>query len=107
MAAFDSQVCYSTGGDYNYVSNGNSSNSNNTVICFNRDDSAGTNYTRFGRNPSSYIGRGGIQHDQEEEGAPATSMTLAGPAGLTFDSAGNLYIAERESHVVRMIKRWW
>ncbi len=107
LAAFDVMICYSSGGNYNYISNGNSSSANNNVICINRDDNTGTNYSRFGRNPSSYIGRGAQQNDQEEEGIPGTGITLAGPAGLAFDSQGNLFIAEREAHVIRLIKRWW
>lgn len=107
LAAFDSMICFSSGGDFNYNSNGNSSNSNNNVVCFNRDESTGTSYYRFGRNPSSYIGRGAQPYHLEEEGVAATSISLAGPAGLAFDEDGNLFIAERDAHSIRMIKRWW
>jgi hypothetical protein len=107
LAIFDVMICYSTGGDFNYVSNGNSTTSNNNVICLNRDDNTGTNYSRFGRNPSSFIGRGAQQNDIEEEGVPSSSISLAGPSGLAFDASGNLYIAERDAHVIRLIKRWW
>ncbi|MBC7715066.1 MAG: hypothetical protein H7177_17095 [Rhizobacter sp.] len=107
LAAFDSMVCFSSGGDFNYSSNGTSSTANNNVICFNRDESTGTTFYRFGRNPSSFIGRGAQQYNTEEEGLAATSISLAGPAGLAFDDGGNLYIAERDAHTIRMIKRWW
>jgi hypothetical protein len=109
LAVFDNQVCFSTGGGMinGTTAIGNSNNSNNTVICFNRDDSTGTTFTRFGRNPSVYIGHGASQHDQEDEGAPATGISLVSPAGITFDSNGNLYIAERNAHTIRKITRWW
>jgi len=109
LAAFDNQICFSTGGAMlSYTSaQGTSNNNNNTVICFNRDDSTGTAFTRFGRNPSVYIGKGAVQHDQEDEGVAATSISLAGPSGLAFDANGNLYVAERNAHVIRKITRWW
>ncbi|CAI2719302.1 NHL domain-containing protein [Nitrospina watsonii] len=34
---------------------------------------------------------------------PANRATLKVPAGLTFDKQGNLYIADRENHVVRKV----
>jgi len=37
------------------------------------------------------------------DGGPATEATLKVPAGLTFDKQGNLYIADRENHVVRKV----
>lgn len=107
LAAFDNQVCFSSGGNYNFVANGNASNSNNNVVCFDRDDSTSTIYYRFGRNPVSYIGKGAIQEDTEEEGIAASMSSLATPAGLAFDSNGNLYISERDASVIRMIKKWW
>ena len=107
MAAFDNQICVSSGGDYNYSSNGTSTNANNNVMCINRYND-GSLQLRMGRNSQSYIGRGAIQRNQEEEGiVPYTGITLAGPSGLAFDSAGNLYISERDSHVIRMVKKWW
>ena len=42
---------------------------------------------------SAYIGDGG----------PATSATLGHPAGLAFDSEGNLYIADQFSQRIRMV----
>lgn len=108
LAAFDTMVCFSSGGNYTYIgANGSSSTSNNNVICFNRDESTGTNYFRFGRAPGSYIGRGAQPYNTEEEGAPATNISFAGPAGLSFDEYGNLYVAERDAHSIRMIRKWW
>ncbi|CCQ90480.1 conserved hypothetical protein, contains NHL repeats [Nitrospina gracilis 3/211] len=37
------------------------------------------------------------------DGGPATEATLKVPAGLTFDKEGNLYVADRENHVVRKV----
>lgn len=39
------------------------------------------------------------------DGGPATKAQLKVPAGLTFDSKGNLYIADRENHRVRKVSR--
>lgn len=107
LAAFDSQICYSTGGDYNYNNNGNATNTNHNVVCLDRTDVTSTLIKRFGRNPSTYLAHGHIQDNQEEEGASAFSSSFAGPSGLAFDNEGNLYITERDSHVIRMIKKWW
>src|SRR5690242_9723326 len=37
------------------------------------------------------------------EGGPATEATLRAPHELTFGRDGNLYVAERDNHVVRKI----
>jgi NHL repeat len=37
------------------------------------------------------------------DGGAATLAKLAGPASMTADAAGNVYIAERDNHVVRKI----
>jgi sugar lactone lactonase YvrE len=39
------------------------------------------------------------------DGGPATQAQLKVPAGLTFDSRGNLYIADRENHRVRKVDK--
>ena len=52
--------------------------------------------TRFaGTGESGYSGDGG----------PALAATLKIPAGLLTDDKGNVYIADRENHVVRMVNR--
>ena len=106
LAIFDPMVCMSSGGNVNHQYNGNSSVSSNNVICLSRDND-GTTIKRFGRNPANYFGRGYIQQDTEEEGAAADQVGLGGPSGITFDGNGNLYIAERFSHTIRMVKKWW
>jgi sugar lactone lactonase YvrE/uncharacterized protein YcgI (DUF1989 family) len=107
LATIDNQICISSGGDFNYVSNATTNTANHNVICFSRDDSTGTAYTRFGRNPSVYVAHGYQQENSEEEGIAATSISLAGPAGLAFDTNGNLYITERDGHDIRMVRKWW
>jgi streptogramin lyase len=39
------------------------------------------------------------------DGGPATAAALNMPHELRFDGAGNLYIAERDSHVIRKVDR--
>jgi streptogramin lyase len=36
-------------------------------------------------------------------GGPALSATLSGPKGVSLDSKGNIYLADTESHSIRMI----
>ena len=49
--------------------------------------------TVAGTGATSYTGDGG----------PATSATLSGPAGIVFDSAGNLYISDSGNNVIRKV----
>ncbi len=37
------------------------------------------------------------------DGGPATAATLISPQGIAVDSSGNVYIAERENHVIRKV----
>ena len=36
-------------------------------------------------------------------GGPAKKATLSGPKGIAIDKAGNVYLADTESHTVRMV----
>ena len=58
-----------------------------------RIDVSGTITQFAGSGESGYAGDGG----------PAINAKLRTPAGLTFDSKGNLYIADRENHRVRRV----
>jgi sugar lactone lactonase YvrE len=37
------------------------------------------------------------------DNGPATSATLAGPVGLALDAAGDLYIADVQANVIRLV----
>jgi len=56
-------------------------------------DSSGKITTYAGTGSSNYSGDNG----------PATSAELKSPAGLAVDSVGNLYIADKSNHRVRMV----
>lgn len=108
IAAFENKwVCVSTGGtssntpiwlDVNTGTHG--------VYCFDRNDAAGNLQRIIGSNPTSST-RGGSQIGLEAELKAGTQVQLYQPHGIAFDADGNLYIAERGSHVVRMVRRWW
>ncbi|MCB0421639.1 MAG: hypothetical protein KDD61_11625 [Bdellovibrionales bacterium] len=100
VAAFDNQVCYTSG----HNSNGWSGAHN--VQCKNRDNPIPAITMLAGR-PDGDQTKAGNQSNVEQEGVPATSSTLWTPYGLTFDSQGNLYIADRNNHIIRMVKKWW
>lgn len=98
IATYEDQICYSQGGRaalHNYPHN---------VTCLNRDTALTT--LRVGRVKSSTF-NGATQLNNEEEGALASSTSLAGPWGVVFDSEGNLYISERYADTIRMVKKWW
>jgi trimeric autotransporter adhesin len=46
---------------------------------------------------------GGIQYGYSGDGGPATSARLNKANGLAFDLAGNLYISDRDNHVIRKV----
>jgi sugar lactone lactonase YvrE len=48
---------------------------------------------------------GNGQKGHEGDGGPATAASLNMPHEIQFDAAGNMYIAERDSHVVRRVDR--
>jgi hypothetical protein len=99
MAAFGNLVCISSG----LVSN--SVNGTHSVICYDRTD--GSIARRIGPNESNNPIRGGAPLGREQEGISASSATMFTPHGLAFDSEGNLYISERNSALIRFVKRWW
>jgi streptogramin lyase len=46
---------------------------------------------------------GNGQRGYSGDGGPATEATLAAPHEIVFDRAGDLYIAERDNHVIRKV----
>lgn len=76
------------------------------VYCFDRDDASGTAVRIVGSNFSTAT-RGGSSTGFEHELKAGTSVLLYQPHGLAFDADGNLYIAERGAHVIRMVRKWW
>jgi hypothetical protein len=76
------------------------------VYCYDRLDASGNMYRKIGSNPNTTI-RGGSSLGLEDELASGSMVQVNHPHGLAFDADGNLYVAERGSHVVKMIKRWW
>lgn len=103
LAAFDSQFCIAGG----YPGNGDSGTHN--VTCYDRSTSLSPVTLRVGPNEASSpaFRAGAPLTNTEQEGIAATSAFLNGPYGITFDSSGNLYIAERNNHIIRMVRRWW
>ena len=98
VATFENQICYSQGTNsqlHNYAHN---------VTCLNRANAITS--LRVGRVASSSF-NGATQVEDEEEGVQASSASLAGAYGVSFDSEGNLYITERRSNTIRMVKRWY
>ncbi|MBC99086.1 MAG: hypothetical protein CME63_15200 [Halobacteriovoraceae bacterium] len=98
VASFENQICYSQG------SRGQLHNYPHNVVCLDRDNAITS--LRIGRVTSSSF-NGAVQEQDEEEGVQASSASLSGPYGLSFDVEGNLYIAERNSNTIRMVKRWY
>ena len=60
-----------------------------------RIDTSGTITTFAGTGEIGYSGDGG----------PAIEATFGAPEGLAFDEAGNLFVADLDNHVIRMIDR--
>ena len=75
------------------ASNGDIYIARRTHNIISRIDSRGRLINVVGTGASGFSGDGG----------PASQATLRVPAGLTFDSKGNLYIADRENHRVRKV----
>jgi hypothetical protein len=109
VAAFNTQICYG-GGDVNATSGGATGAHN--IICVDR--STGFTTLRIGPNDATTTHKGGASLRGEQEGlstltssSESQHVRTAAPYGLTFDADGNLYISERLSHTIRMVRRWW
>jgi hypothetical protein len=101
LAAFSNQLCIAGG----RPTLGNQGSHN--VTCYNRSNPLGPVTLRVGPNEASNPPtRGGAPIDTTQEGIIASSALLNAPYGLSFDSSGNLYISERNNHIIRMVRRW-
>jgi hypothetical protein len=106
IAAFDKYVCVSSGGQQSNSPYVNQTQGGHGVYCFDRTDVAGNAVRVIGSNPSTST-RAGSTLGKDAELKAGSLAYLYQPHGLAFDADGNLYISERGSHVVRMVRRWW
>jgi hypothetical protein len=109
IAAFGNRICWSAGGTgYGIGINGNSAP--HVVSCADRTD-VNLNVDRIvGPSDASVLTntiRGGAPVGLEQEGINGPTARLNGPWGITFDSDGNLYIADRTNGIIRMVRRWF
>ncbi|MBS1962732.1 MAG: hypothetical protein JST04_10980 [Bdellovibrionales bacterium] len=101
LAAYSNQLCIAGGRP------GQGQQGSHNVTCYNRSNPLGPITLRVGPNETSNPPtRGGAPLDRTQEGLISTSALLNGPYGLSFDSSGNLYISERNNHLIRMVRRW-
>jgi hypothetical protein len=109
LAAFGNRICWSAGGtSYGVGINGNAAS--HVVSCADRTDTNMTVDRIVGPSDASVLTnkiRGGAPLGTEQEGINGQTARLNGPWGITFDSDGNLYIADRTNGVIRMVRRWF
>jgi hypothetical protein len=96
LAVFDDQICYTRGrgtaNTFQFV---------HGVICLDRSTAA----TKLIGVPEVAAVKGGLPINLDSEGNLSSSYRLREPYGITFDSSGNLYIADFQS--IKMVRRWW
>lgn len=109
------RICYTSGSGINTtlgitMENGDGQLGRHRVIC--HLISTLSQEMQIGSDDSNI--RGGSPLAREHEGLSYEGTVikkiktpLYTPYGLTFDPEGNLYISERDAHVVRKVKRWW
>lgn len=121
IAASNTKLCITTG------RNDTTNTGENNIQCFLRTD--GTQEFICGGDTNLYSNRDGApltdlddlveadgtteSYGYQEGKACSTTTTLNkglillyGPSGIAFDSDGNLYIADKQNHIIRMIKAW-
>jgi hypothetical protein len=76
------------------------------VYCYDRANLAGEARRIVGADFSTPV-RAGSSLGFEHELLDGINVPLHQPQGLAFDEDGNLYISERGSHVIKMVRRWW
>lgn len=98
VTSFEDQICYSQG------RGGDADNYEHSVTCISR--STGIPTIRVGKSGASTV-KGKLPDLVENEGLPATSVTISEPTGLTFDAQGNLYISIYTNNTIMKVKKWW
>jgi len=98
-------LCYSTGEPEN---NDNSPlvavvAGLHNIYCAQRTVSPQTSQIAAG--PST--NRAGAPLGREQELAGRFNVSFDSPNGIAFDEDGNLYVADQNNHIIRMIRRWW
>jgi|GEM_PF-969054 len=83
--SYPAGITFDSSGNMYIVDQGNN--------CIRKVDSAGNISTVAGTGTAGYSGDGG----------PATSAQLSYPSGLTFDSSGNMYIADKSNNRIRKV----
>ncbi len=102
LAAFSNQFCMAGG------LQGNGGAGSHNVTCYDRASPLGPVTLRVGPNEATGTPtRGGAPLDLTQENAYSGSASLNAPYGIAFDTSGNLYISERNNHIVRFVRRWW
>lgn len=101
VAQFGNQFCYSSGRTDSANEGGHN------VTCRDLSSALGAITLRVGPDEITSTVRGGGPLGNEQENVASTSARLYAPNGLAFDADGNLYIADRSNHLVRMVRRWF
>lgn len=127
IAVSATQICYTTG----RIDTTNTGENN--LVCLNRTSGSSTLYCGgdTGEYPNKdgapladtqlddaswdgtqwiYSNSWGYQEKKSCGTNPATNLgdvLFSGPTGIAFDAQGNLYVADRQNHIVRMIKGGW
>jgi len=102
FAAYSNQICFSGGAP------GNGGVGSHNVTCYDRSSPLGAVTLRVGPNEASGVPtRGGAPIDLTQENIYSGSALVNSPYGLAFDNSGNLYISERNNHIIRLVRRWW
>lgn len=101
VALFDNQICYSSG------DSGNANTGAHYIVCRDRSSAMASITLMVGSNDANSSIRGGAPLNREQENINGINAQLGAPYGLDFDADGNLYVVEKYTHQVRMIRRWF
>jgi hypothetical protein len=101
VAAFGNYICWSSG------LAGNSTVGLHNVTCADRTSNISQRFRVAGADETANDKYAGTTMGLEQEKIDGNLSRLYTPYGLAFDADGNLYIAEYDAHVIRMVRRWW